>query len=108
MTTPPFTRTAAVHVHGRHAGTLTEFEGGAFTVQYEPAYTGAPISLTLPVRPEPYAFDRFPAFFDGLLPEGWQLEALLRAEKLDATDYMGQLLAVGRDTVGAVTVELLP
>ncbi|MFT5516934.1 MAG: serine/threonine-protein kinase HipA [Rhodothermales bacterium] len=59
----------------------------------------------MPVRNEPYRFDRFPAFFDGLLPEGWQLDALLRARKLDRTDYMGQLLSVGADTVGDVTVE---
>ncbi|MFT5143057.1 MAG: serine/threonine-protein kinase HipA [Thalassolituus oleivorans] len=101
-------RSAAILVHGKRAGTLTELGGGAFIVQYKPGYAGAPISLTLPVRPEPYPFERFPAFFDGLLPEGWQLEALLRAEKFDATDYMGQLLAVGQDTVGAVTVEPLP
>ena len=58
----------------------------------------------MPVEQREFDYDRFPPFFDGLLPEGWQLEALLRSAKLDRRDYMGQLLAVGSDTVGAVTV----
>ena len=98
-------RTAEVCVHDRVAGRLIEEESGrAYTFVYATGYEGPPASLTLPVRDEPYAFDRFPPFFDGLLPEGWQLEALLKRAKLDRHDRMGQLLAVGADTVGAVTV----
>ena len=58
----------------------------------------------MPVRPEPYQFDKFPPFFEGLLPEGRQLEALLRSNKLDRNDLMGQLLAVGEDVVGSVQI----
>ena len=98
------TRTAEVRVHGRPAGTLEERATGEYRFAYLPEYDGPPVSLTLPVRDTAYLFDDFPPFFDGLLPEGWQLEALLRAEKLDPGDFMGQLLAVGSDAVGAVTV----
>jgi len=42
------------------------------------------------------------------LPEGFQLEALLRRKKLDRNDHFGQLLLVGGDTVGAVTVREHP
>ena len=59
----------------------------------------------MPVREEPYRFNEFPPFFDGLLPEGFQLEALLRQKKLDRDDKFGQLLIVGADTVGAVTIK---
>ncbi len=59
----------------------------------------------MPVRTEPYTFDSLPPFFDGLLPEGVGLEGLLREQKLDRSDWMGQLLAVGADVVGAVTLE---
>ena len=97
------TRSARVLMHGVPAGRLTEGEG-EYTLTYEPGYEGPPVSLTLSVRPEPYRFDRFPPFFDGLLPEGWQLEALLRQAKLDRSDLFGQLLAVGEDPVGAVSV----
>lgn len=98
-------RTADVFVHDRLAGRLVEeAPGRAYTFAYAPGYDGPPVSLTMPVREAPYRFDRFPPFFDGLLPEGWQLEALLKRAKLDRPDRMGQLLAVGADTVGAVTV----
>lgn len=92
-------------MHGVEAGRLEDHPGERYLFVYEPSYAGPPVSLTMPVRPEPYAFEGFPPFFDGLLPEGWQLEALLRQAKLDRGDLFGQLLAVGADTVGAVTVE---
>jgi serine/threonine-protein kinase HipA len=52
-----------------------------------------------------YSFDSFPPFFDGLLPEGIQLESLLRRRKIDRGDLFAQLVAVGADLVGVVTVE---
>ena len=97
-------RRANVYMHGRYAGLFFEHEG-AYTFAYDPAYTGPPISLTMPVRPEPYRFDAFPPFFDGLLPEGLMLEGLLRQRKIDRHDLFSQLVSVGRDLVGAVTVE---
>lgn len=103
MTAAP-SRSADVFVSGRMAGRLDELPGGTYRFAYADGYDGPPVSLTMPLRPEPFEYDRFPAFFDGLLPEGWQLEALLRSAKLDRRDRMGQLLAVGADTVGAVTV----
>ena len=59
----------------------------------------------MPVQQREWRFDGFPPFFDGLLPEGPQLQALLKIRKLDRTDFFGQLLAVGLDLVGDVTVE---
>jgi len=98
-------RSAKVFFEKKLAGHLDELEGGkAFSFRYEPGYTGPPVSLTMPLREEPYLFDEFPPFFDGLLPEGFQLEALLRQKKLDRHDKMAQLLIIGGDTVGAVTV----
>jgi serine/threonine-protein kinase HipA len=98
-------RNAEVFFADDLAGMLIELEEGKkFRFQYASDYSGPPISLTMPVRQEPYLFDDFPPFFDGLLPEGFQLEALLRQKKLDRTDKFGQLLAVGADTVGAVSV----
>ncbi len=46
----------------------------------------------------------FPPFFDGLLPEGILLEGLLKQRKIDKYDYFSQIVAVGNDLVGAVTV----
>lgn len=102
-------RKAEVLVQNVPAGILEEISpGGPYRFQYVSGYNGNPVSLTMPVRPEPYTFESFPPFFEGLLPEGMQLEGLLRLRKLDRNDLFGQLLAVGSDMVGAVTVRELP
>ena len=93
-----------VKMQGRDAGVLRKEGDTSYSFAYFTGYDGPPVSLTMPVRDRAYRFDRFPPFFDGLLPEGWQLEALLRQAKLDRHDYMRQLAIVGGDTVGAVTV----
>ncbi len=98
-------RRARVLVNGTFAGYLTEIEkGGPYEFNYEPGYIGRPISLTMPIRQSTYRFERFPPFFDGLLPEGIMLEGLLRQQKIDQFDYYSQLVTVGNDLVGAVTV----
>jgi serine/threonine-protein kinase HipA len=98
-------RKADVFMHDIHAGVLEEImPRTAFRFTYNAAYDGPPVSLTAPVRLEPYAYDAFPPFLEGLLPEGYNLEALLRALKIDRHDLFSQLLAVGMDMVGAVTV----
>ncbi|HXF90700.1 MAG TPA: HipA N-terminal domain-containing protein [Candidatus Nitrosotenuis sp.] len=102
-------RTAHVYVGKELAAYFDEIEKGKhYRLRYLPDYQGSPISLTLPVRREVYEFESFPAFFDGLLPEGMQLEALLRQAKLDRDDLFGQLIQVGRDMVGAVSVREEP
>ena len=98
-------RRANVYMQGVFAGILTEEAQDAYVFAYAPDYNGLPISLTMPVRSDPYGFDAFPAFFDGLLPEGVMLEGLLRQRKIDRHDYFSQLVSVGGDLVGAVTVE---
>ena len=98
-------RKVEIRMHGTLAGWLMEEErGGPYQFEYAKGYFGSPISLTMPVEGKVFQFDGFPPFFDGLLPEGIQLEGLLRIHKLDEDDYLGQLVAVGQDLVGAVTV----
>jgi len=98
-------RRARVFVHGEAAAALEEQAPGAYRLTYLTGYVGPAVSLALPVREAPYAFSEFPAFFDGLLPEGPQLEGLLRVRRIDRADRFSQLIAVGQDVVGAVTVE---
>jgi serine/threonine-protein kinase HipA len=59
----------------------------------------------MPVDKKEFTFEEFPPFFDGLLPEGVQLEALIRQMKIDKNDFFSQLIHVGKDLVGSVTVE---
>jgi len=97
-------RKAYVHQQGVRAGTLEEIEDNHFRFMYEAGYSGEPVSLTMPVRAEPYVYDHFPPAFEGVLPEGLQLATLLKRYKLDANDYFGQLLVVGQDLVGSLTI----
>lgn len=99
-------RKAKVFMHGQLAGYLTEIDKGKkYQFNYEPDYDGPPISLTMPTDRKSYEFNSFPSFFDGLLPEGFQLEGLLRKQKIDRGDLFAQIITVGQDLVGAVTVE---
>ena len=96
-------RKAEVFQQGRLAGILEELDQNRFRFHYASGYRGQPISLALPVREVPYDFDKFPSVFEGLLPEGLQLEALLRRYKVDKQDLFTQLLIVGEDVVGSLT-----
>lgn len=99
-------RKANIYFNHRFAGVLIEREESPkYLFEYNETYHGPDISLTLPRKNNAYSFEHFPAFFEGFLPEGAQLEALLRKAKLDRKDCFGQLIKVGRDLVGAITVE---
>ena len=99
-------RKSKVFVSGIYAGNLVEMEDGkAYYFEYLPAYSGQVVSLTMPLSQQKYSFKNFPPFFDGLLPEGWQLEALLKNKKIDRYDYFSQLMCVGKDTVGNVSLD---
>jgi serine/threonine-protein kinase HipA len=102
-------KTADVFFRESLAGKLVEIiKNREYRFIYEKDYSGPPVSLTMPLDQQVYPFDMFPPFFDGLLPEGYQLEALLRMKKIDRDDPMSQLLAAGSDTVGAVTIRETP
>lgn len=99
-------RKAKVYVKGIEAGILTELvQGKEYVLEYLEDYEGLEVSRTMPTTRKVYKFNNFPPFFDGLLPEGIQLEGLLKIKKIDRSDYFSQLIAIGEDTVGAVTVK---
>jgi len=98
-------RVANVYMHGEKAGRLIEAERNRkYHFKYDEGYSGPPVSVTLPIDKKVYDFDSFPPFFEGLLPEGANLDILLRTNKIDRNSLFEILLAVGNDTVGAVTV----
>lgn len=99
-------RKVKVFVKGVEAGTLTELiKGKEYEFEYIDGYKGLEVSRTMPTNEKVYKFDMFPPFFDGLLPEGIQLEGLLKLKKIDKYDYFSQLIAVGNDMIGVVTVK---
>jgi serine/threonine-protein kinase HipA len=100
-------RRADVYQQGKLSGALEELIGGHWRFTYCDGYAGEPVSLTMPVSQRVHEFDRFPPAFEGLLPEGMQLEAMLRRCKLDRTDLFGQLIVAGQDLVGSLTVKAI-
>lgn len=99
-------RKAKVFADGKLAGYLIEIDKGTkYEFNYLDNYFGPAISLTMPLTKRTYSFDCFPPFFDGFLPEGFMLEALLRKAKIDAHDRFTQLIQVGKELVGNITVE---
>ena len=98
---------AHIYMYDRYAGLLTEDENG-FTFTYDTQYLqhdGAEaISLTLPLREEPYTDKVLFPFFDGLIPEGWLLGIAERSWKINQRDRMSLLLACCKDCIGAVSV----
>jgi serine/threonine-protein kinase HipA len=87
------------------AGLLEELGNEHWRFTYQDGYNGRPISLTMPLTTKVHEFTKFPPVFEGLLPEGLQLDTMLRLYKLDRNDLFGQLLLVGADVVGSLTIE---
>jgi len=100
-------RKAKVFFNDIIAGVLSETEEG-FVFQYDPQYVqkkdAEPVSLTLPIKSEPYLSKVMFPFFDGLIPEGWLLEIAEKNWKINNRDRMGLLLACCRDCIGAVSI----
>lgn len=91
-------------MYGKEAGVLIEHSRNMYTFQYLSDYSGEPISLTMPVREEQYIYDSFPPFFEGLLPEGYNRNQILRLRKIDSKDCFSLLMYLGQDVVGATTI----
>ncbi len=99
---------AQIYQQSQLAGLLEAPDDGTYRFTYDPAFHGEPVSLTMPTSQQVWKFSGFPAPFEGLLPEGVQLDALLRLRKLDRHDLFGQLLAVGGDVVGSLRIDASP
>ena len=97
-------RKAAIFQQATPAGILEELDGGRWRFTYEQNFAGQPVSLTMPTAQATYEFNRFPPVFEGLLPEGEQLEAMLRRCKIDRKDFFRQLITTGQDLVGSLMV----
>lgn len=100
-------RRANIFVQDQLAGSLEEYDRGyrfSYTTEYLSEPEGIAVSLSLPLRSEPYEDKRLFPFFDGLIPEGWLLELAEATWKLNPRDRMGLLLACCNDCIGAVSV----
>lgn len=101
-------RVGKVKLSGQLVGTIEE-EAGRTVFIYAPEWLAradaVPVSLTLPLRVEPYVSQGLHPFFENLLPEGWLLEVTTKKLKISKNDPFGLLLATCGDCVGAVEIE---
>lgn len=99
-------RNAQVFYNEELAGYISETADG-YLFQYHKDFLkkNIPISISLPIREEPYESRELFSFFRGLLPEGWYLDIVTATQKVDREDLFGLLICTtGVDTIGAVTV----
>ncbi len=99
-------RSAQVFYKDDLAGHIRETESGySFRYNKEFLKKHTPISVSLPLKEEPYEAKELFSFFSGLLPEGWYLDIVTATQKVDREDLFGLLLCTtSLDTIGAVTV----
>lgn len=100
-------RSAYVYVRNAFAGVLSETDSGYMFVydkNYLKSENASPVSLTLPIREEPYNSRILFPFFDGLIPEGWLLGVVSRNWKIDMKDRFGLLLVACKDSIGNVSI----
>lgn len=101
-------RKGKVYYKNSYAGLVWQDEDG-YGFQYAGEYLqkmdAAPVSLTLPLRTEPFVQPTMLPFFDGLIPEGWLLEITVKTWKVNPNDRMGLLLLACKDCIGAVHIE---
>lgn len=100
-------RTAYVYVRNVFAGILCETDEG-YTFSYDMDYLrrldASHVSLTLPLRSEPYFSKNLFPFFDGLIPEGWLLKVVSDNWKISSRDRFGILLVACKDAIGNVSI----
>ncbi|WP_119395696.1 HipA N-terminal domain-containing protein [Salinibius halmophilus] len=97
-------RKAVVRMAGKTAGYLYRLDTG-YRFEYVPGYAYAGVSLSLPVRDDPYEWDELPPAFAALAPEGWIQKRIAMQEKIDENDAFEMLCRFGQDLIGAVEIE---
>lgn len=101
-------RIGVVMINDDRAGTICETESG-YRFYYDALWLSRSdsraVSLTLPLREEPYESEVLFPFFDGLIPEGWVLNMAIRNWKFDRKDRFGLLLKTCRDCIGNVSIQ---
>jgi serine/threonine-protein kinase HipA len=101
-------RKGRVKLSGQTVGAIEEV-GEEIRFAYSPEWLGkagaVPVSLTMPLREQPYPSRVLHPFFENLLPEGWLLEVASKKLKISKDDAFGMLLATCSDCIGAVEIE---
>ena len=96
-----------VFLNGRLVGQLRRETSGAVSFQYDQSWldweSALPVSLSLPIREQPYIGAPVLAVFENLLPDNDSLRRQIAARaRAEGTDAYSLLAAIGHDCVGAL------
>lgn len=104
---------ANIFLSGTLAGTLARTEtpqGFRHEFVYDKSYLSGPnaipVSLTLPLRVDPFPSVELHHSFNGLIPEGWLLNFAIQTLGIERVDRFTLLRTLCRDNIGAI--EVLP
>lgn len=102
-------RQAKILFRDEEAGILTQHDDGSFTFRYLETWVAdndkKSISLTLPKTKQEYHSKFLFPFFFNMLPEGTNKEVVCKYNRIELTDYFGQLMTTAKDdSIGAVRV----
>jgi len=104
------TRILKVYLHEKNTGLLSQEDDGALNFSYAPEYLtgrGAPaISVSMPLREEPYPDRIARPYFSGLLPDERARQRLASALGISEGNAFGLLEIIGGECAGALS--LLP
>ncbi|MGN6586046.1 MAG: type II toxin-antitoxin system HipA family toxin [Solirubrobacterales bacterium] len=96
-----------VYLHDERVGLLERVDGASLRFTYDRGWlvnAETPISLSLPLREEPYEDSECRPFFKGLLPEGEFLRSIARTFHISAENPFTVLQEIGGECAGAVSL----
>jgi serine/threonine-protein kinase HipA len=99
--------TLNVYLHKNLVGVLERHEQARLGFRYHADWVGRAgeaLSLSLPLRAEPFDDDECRPFFAGLLPEGEFLRAIARFFQVSAENPFSVLSEIGGECAGAVSL----
>lgn len=100
-------RTLDAYVGDDIAGQLVQDDGGQMHFTYAEGWLNrqgsAPLSQSLPLRPEPFKGKECRSFFGGILPEQEKREIIARNLGISARNDYAMLERIGGECAGAVT-----
>lgn len=94
-----------VHLEGidHPVGKLVRQDDGGVSFRYLSEDLPFPISLSLPIREEPFGDRITRAFFSNLIFENAERDQIMQRHRLDYNDVVGLLVHLGRDCPGAIS-----
>lgn len=100
-------RTLDVYLDDDCVGHLTQDDGGQMVFEYLPSWLAnpdaAPLSQSLPLRPQRFAQKECRGFFAGILPEQSKRDLVARNLGISARNDYAMLEQIGGECAGAVT-----